>query len=100
MPKTIADYNKANNNIPLALVYKVAKGNNTGTTTSANAPHASSNARLHRSAVISKTSSNTSNQNSTTTSANAAHASSNALSHRTAASVTKSATAGSNSNSK
>jgi hypothetical protein len=98
MPKSIADNNRINNNIPIVpLVYKIAKGNNTATTTSANAAYTSNKVFSHRNAAISNSSSNTSDQNSMTTSANVAHTSNKGLSHRSAA-ITKNATASSNTN--
>ena len=97
MPKSIADNNRINNNIPIIpLVYKIVKGNNTGTTTSANAAYTSNKVFSHRTAAISNSSSNTSDQNSITTSANVAHTSNKGLSHRLA--ITKNATASSNNN--
>ncbi len=92
--KTIAGYNRANNNIPMVpIVYKIAKGNNTGTTTtSADAALASGKVLSHQSIAISKSSSNAKDQNSTTTSSNGALASGKVLSYK----VTKRAPASSN----
>jgi hypothetical protein len=65
MPKTIAENNNtSDNNIPIVpLVYKIAKGNNTGTTSSANAAHVSTKGLSHRSAVASKDGTENSNNN-------------------------------------
>jgi predicted lipid-binding transport protein (Tim44 family) len=64
LPKTITDNYRINNNIPIVpLVYKIAKGNNTGTTTSANVAHASNKALSHRSSAISKIATASSNNN-------------------------------------
>jgi hypothetical protein len=96
-PKSIADNNRINNNMPIIpLVYKIVKGN-TGTTTSANAAYTSNKVFSHGTAAISNSSSNTSDQNSITTSTNAAHTFNKGLSHRSAA-ITKNATASSNNN--
>ncbi|HET7149146.1 MAG TPA: hypothetical protein VFI73_11680 [Candidatus Nitrosopolaris sp.] len=65
MPQTITDSYRINNNTPIVpLVYKIAEGNNTGTTTSATVAHASSNAHSYRSgAAISKSATASSNNN-------------------------------------
>jgi hypothetical protein len=98
MPKTITDNNRINKIMPIVhIAYKIAKGNNIGTITSANAAHASNDSLSHRSAAISRSSINTKDQNSTTTSANAAHASNNAVSHGSAT-TTNSAPAPTNNN--
>ncbi|PWU82188.1 MAG: hypothetical protein DLM72_03240 [Candidatus Nitrosopolaris wilkensis] len=98
MPKSIADNNRISNNIAMVpLVYKIAKGNNTGTTTSANTAYTSNKVFSQRTAAIGNSSSNTSDQNSIITSANVAHTSNKGLSHRSAA-ITKNATASSNTN--
>jgi hypothetical protein len=66
MPKSVAYNNRISNNIAMVpLVYKIAKGNNTSTTTSANVAHTSNKGLSHRSAAITKNataSSNTNNQ--------------------------------------
>ncbi|MGB7953755.1 MAG: hypothetical protein WCF23_07220 [Candidatus Nitrosopolaris sp.] len=62
VPKTSADYERANNNIRIVpLVYTIAKGNNSGTTTSA---HTSNNALSHRSVALTKSADASSNSNS------------------------------------
>jgi hypothetical protein len=52
MPKTITDNNRINKIMPIVhIAYKIATGNNIGTTTSANAAHTSNNAVSHGSAT-------------------------------------------------
>ncbi len=64
MPKAITDNNRVHENLPIVPVsYKIAKGNNTGTTTSANASHTSSKGLSHRSAAITKSATAGSNNN-------------------------------------